>query len=60
MRQVVCHHIAVARFYINLQLQISDETSVNVGSKACNESKDGKKDVLLFVLQQKLLQKEKQ
>ena len=43
-RQVVCHSIAVAQFhaYINLQLQISDETMVSVGSKACNESIDRK------------------
>ena len=31
--------------------QRCDNTVVSVGSKACNESKDGKKDILLFVLQ---------
>ena len=46
------YSIAVARFHVNihLQLQISDETRVySVKSKACNESKDGKKDTLFAI-----------
>ena len=39
--------------------KFSDETIVNVGSKACNKSKDGKKDILLCRAIAKLLQKKK-
>ena len=44
-----CHPIAMARIQFPAANQRRDKTMVSVGSKACNESKDGKKDILLFV-----------
>ena len=45
MRQVLCHLIALAQFQFAAANQRRDETMVSVGSKACDESKDGKKDI---------------
>ena len=53
VRQLVCFPIAVAEFhvYINLQVQISDDdTRVSLGSKVSNKGKEGKRDILLFLL----------
>ena len=50
VRQVVCHPIAVARIQFPAVNQRRDGTMVSAGSKAFNESKDRKKDTLLFVL----------
>ena len=48
--QVVCHPIAVARIQFPAANQRRDESMVvGVESKACNESKDRKKGILLFV-----------
>ena len=48
--QVVYHSIAMAPIQFPAANQRHDKTIVSVGSKACNESKDRKKDILLFVL----------
>ena len=50
VRQVVCRPTAVTQIYFPAANQRRVETMVSVGSKACNESKDRKKDILLFVL----------
>ena len=51
MCEVVCHHpIAVVQIQFTVANQRRDETVVSVESKVCNESKDRKKDILLFVL----------
>ena len=49
MCQVVCHPIiALARIQLPAANQLRDETMVSVGSKACTESKHGRKDILLL------------
>ena len=47
----LCDPIAVAQIQFPAANQ-RDATELCVGSKACNESKDRRKDILLFVLQQ--------
>ena len=53
----VCYPITVARIQFPAANQQRDETMVSVGSKASNESKDGTKDILLFVLWQNYCQR---
>ena len=57
VRQVVCHPIAIARIQFPATNQPRDETMVSVRSKACNESTDRRKDILLFVLLQNYCQR---
>ena len=51
-REVVCHSIDVARIQFPAANKRRDGTMVSMVSKACNESKNGKKDILLFVPKQ--------